>query len=119
MTSLIPVLEFAPGSYSKHERPTPKGSGAEDPAGWFRYWSESLADAGIHDLTPWTPDSWLVTVDQLHDPDVLRAVIMNAEPEIAIVDLDDVSALSGGYILSHESSTLLPGCCGDLGNLEE
>lgn len=119
MTSLIPVLELTPGSYSKRERQTPEGSCAQNPTGWFRYWSDSLADAGIHGLTPWTPGSWFVAIDQLRDPAVLQSLIMSAEPDLALVDLDEVGALSGGYVLSHEGATLLPGCCGDLGNLEE
>lgn len=118
MTLLIPVLELTPGSYSKRERQIPEGSIAENPAGWFRYWAESLGDAGIHGLTPWTPGSWFVTLDQFHDPGLLRSVILEAEPDIAVVDLEEVGALSGGHVLSHDGTTLLPGCCGDLSNLE-
>jgi hypothetical protein len=119
MTSLIPVLELTPGSYSTRVRQTPEGSIAENPEGWFSYWSESLADAGIYGLTPWTPGSWLVTIDQLQDPDLLRSVITNGTPDIASVDIEELGALSGGYVLSHDAATLLPGCCGDLSNLEE
>ena len=118
MTSLIPVLELTPRSYSTRQRQTPEGSIAENPDGWFTYWSESLADAGIHGLTPWTPGSWLVTIDQLHNPDLLRTVITNAAPDMALVDIEEIGALSGGYVLSHDGVTLLPGCCGDLSNLE-
>lgn len=71
MTSLIPVLELEPAAFATRSRQTPSGSVTEDPEGWFRYWSESLEDAGIRGLAPWMRGSWLVTVDQLHDPGLL------------------------------------------------
>jgi hypothetical protein len=117
MTTLRPVLELAPSSYSTHDRPRPSGPVAEYPDGWFRYWSESLGDAGVHGLRPWTSGSWLVTIDQFVEPDLLRTLIKHALPDIAHLSSEEMGALAGGYVLSHGNATVLPGCCGDLGNL--
>jgi hypothetical protein len=118
MTSLTPVLELEPAAFAMRSHQTPSGSATEDPEGWFRYWSESLADAGIRGLIPWKRGSWFVTLDQLSDPALLRLLVNRLRPDIATSDLDEIGPLSGGYILSHEETTIQPGCCCDLGDLE-
>jgi hypothetical protein len=118
MTSLTPVLELEPATFATRAHETPSASAAEDPEGWFRYWSESLADAGIQGLVPWTRGSWFVTIDQVRDPGLLRLLITRQNPDIATSDLEEIGPLSGGYFLSHEDKTIRPGCCCDLGNLE-
>src|SRR5690349_10038359 len=101
MPSLIPVLEFEPASFATRSHQTPSGSGADDPEGWFRYWSESLADAGIRGLAPWKRGSWFVTLDQLRDPGLLRLLVTRHNPDLATAALDEIGSLSGGYVLSH------------------
>jgi len=118
MASLTPVLELQPSSFATRSHQSPSGSSTEDPEGSFRYWSESLADAGIQGLIPWRRGSWFVSIDQLRDPRLLRLLVTLANPDIATSDLDEIGPLSGGYILSHEDSTIEPGCCCDLGDLE-
>jgi hypothetical protein len=118
MTSLTPVLELEPAAFATRSHQAPSGSGTEDPEGWFRYWSESLADAGIRGLTPWTRGSWFVSIDQLRDPGLLQLLVTHHNPDIATSDLDEIGPLSGGYILSHEDKTIRPGCCCDLGDLQ-
>jgi hypothetical protein len=119
MASLVPVLELTPGTYATRERPRPSRSGRENPEGWYQYWSESLGDAGIRGLTPWTLGSYLVTIDQLRDPQLLATIISIERPDLAHAADDEVGALSGGYVLSHGDAMLLPGCCSDLGNLAD
>jgi hypothetical protein len=118
MTSLTPVLELEPAAFATRSHQTPSASAAEDPEGWFRYWSESLADAGIQGLIPWSRGSWFVTIDQLGDPGLLRLLVTRHRPDIATSDLEEIGPFSGGYILSHEDETIRPGCCCDLGDLE-
>jgi hypothetical protein len=118
MTALTPVLELEPAVFATRSHQPASGTFTEDPEGWFRYWSESLADAGIHGLIPWTRGSWFVSIDQLRDPGLLRLLITRHHPDIATSDLEQIGPLSGGCILSHEDNAIQPGCCCDLGNLE-
>ncbi|MEM1415064.1 MAG: hypothetical protein AAGH15_09200 [Myxococcota bacterium] len=118
MVTLTPVLELEPGRYATRARSHPTKSGSEDPAGWDRFWRDCLADAGITDLTPWRPGSWLVPLDQFAASETLRKVLRE---ELACVTdwRQEIGALAGGYVLQHEGAVVLPGCCGDLSNLAD
>jgi len=83
MTSSIPVLELEPGTFSPVSPGHPLGSAAESPAAWDAYWKESLANAGITDLTPWRPGSWLVPLDQLSMCETLRVVMRYELADVA------------------------------------
>jgi hypothetical protein len=118
MTSLTPALELAPGRFSLRERPSPGVSMAENPQGWLQYWSDSLEDAGIVGLTPWHPGSWLVPLRAISDAHVLRTILLGTFDDFAERDADEIGPLRGGFVLSHGEAHILPGCCGDLANLE-
>ena len=118
MVSLTPVLELSPGTYSQRERSLPAGSAEENPSGWQAYWSESLADAGIHRLLPWRAGSWLVPLPRLSSDSVLGIIVRCHVQDVSDWS-NELGALAGGYILSVPGEALLPGCCGDLTNLVE
>jgi hypothetical protein len=115
--SLVPVLEMTAGTYSTRERPLPEGSGLENPAGWLQWWKESLADSGITGLVPMPTGHSLVALSQL-TPEVI-SVILRRELADTNWILDELTALSGGYVLQLGSTSLPPSCCGDLSNLHE
>jgi hypothetical protein len=109
---LTPVVEFEPASFSTREHPRPTVSGREDPAGWDRYWRASLADAGLVDLPLFRSGSWFVAAEDLTDAHVLDALL-------SVMGSEGWSILPGGHALSVGSLHLLPGCCGDLSNLND
>lgn len=115
---LTPVLELTPGTYASRERALPAGTSDQNPEGWHVYWTECLADAGIHGLAPWRIGSTLVPASHFTERSILRTLLQRHVDEVTDWT-EDVGALSGGYILTHGEHSLLPGCCGDLGNLEE
>jgi hypothetical protein len=130
--TLSPVVEFAPRRYAQRERPYPNVCAEEDPMGWQAYWLACLADAGITELLPICPGSWLVSTARLESgPTIQRLLEANlAISGLAAERLPDaldghplvecVSPLDGGYVLSSGERTLAePACCGDLGNLAE
>jgi hypothetical protein len=116
---LTPVVEMEPSAYETVERPRPAGTIAQNPEGWFELWRASLEDAGISGLEPWTPGSWLVPIERLQEPHVLRAIVTRALSRSDPLDLEEIGALSGGYILHRDGATLMPGCCGDIATLDE
>ncbi len=118
-TVLIPVLTLEPSAFARQPHPTPSGTRAEDPRGWERHWRASLADAGIVGLSPVAPGSWLVAVTEFTDSSPLRILLEHALSGVDPSDTDEIAPPSGGYVLEHGEERLFPGCCGDLGNLEE
>jgi hypothetical protein len=125
MASLIPTLELSAGDYSTHDRPLPQGSSAKNPRGWRDYWTESLADSGILGLPLLDVGYSLVALSALTDPGILRTILRRSLETIGVADLgkledlDELCSLCGGYVLQHQSYQMVPGCCGDLANLEE
>ncbi|XXF76323.1 hypothetical protein P2318_25140 [Myxococcaceae bacterium GXIMD 01537] len=119
---LVPVVEFAPWLYERSERAMPEGSGYEVPEEWLRYWKASLADLGIHDLEPLRPASFLVPLQRLTAPHVLRKLIQVAFQAASFSgeeeDAEILGALSGGHALLDAGRVVIePRCCCDLGNL--
>ena len=114
---LVPVLELDPFQYAAEDRVTPDA--ACDPRSRRQHWLDSLQDAGITGLTPW-PDTRLVPVEQLVETSTLRAILRVEFADVTVDDaLEELGALSGGFVLSHTHGAILPSCCGDLGNLAE
>ena len=114
---LVPVLELAPYHYAATDRATP--GAACDPGSRRQQWLDSLQDAGITGLAPW-PDTWLEPLEQLVEESTLRAILRVEFADVTVDDeLEEVGALSGGFVLSHATGAILPGCCGDLGNWAE
>jgi hypothetical protein len=121
---LVPVIELAPGTFSRRERSSPSGSGREVPEQWDRYWRDSLADSGVSGLTPLRPASWLVTTRQLIGTDVLGRILSGivgnwGGPEV-FHDPDCNPFLDGGLALCCNNDVVLePNCCCDLGEHSE
>jgi len=116
---LTPVVELSPSDYSTRERPSPSGSGAEDPAGWLAYWSDCLADSGIVDLTPWPGGTFWVPVHRLTDPALAVVIRCLLEDVREDADPDEIPPLAGGFALTGPDGEVFePGCCSDLGGLE-
>lgn len=118
MSALLftPVVELDPGLFRRAEHPYPGVSGTEDPAGWRDYWIRCLADAGISGLAP-LPGTEHVPVDQLTDPDHLRAICQAELSRAEEGEGPDVSPspLSGGLaIFVYGSLRVVPQCCSQL-----
>jgi hypothetical protein len=115
---LRPVIELEPGRFGTCEAPWP-GPWTEEQCGL--YWRTCLEQSGIVGLEPIAPRSWQVFPDQIRDPATLAKVLEahfgdDGHPS----NSEEVSALSGGFALLHDAEVIvLPGCCGDLGNLAD
>jgi hypothetical protein len=90
------------------------------PEEWDRYWSESLADAGVTGLRPLRPGSWHVPTCYLVHPTTLEkllgAIMWDWGGLEALSDPDTVFVLDGGLALRCATEVLVePTCCSDLG----
>lgn len=121
---IVPVIEIEPGSLS--DRPSPGVLLDEESQGdWEQWRARCMADAGLGDLRPLRPASWLYPTAQLEGVAVQRLIALEAPPnEVDLIDpeLDPdecFSALSGGFaVLRGEAVIAEPGCCSDLGLAE-
>lgn len=115
---LIPVLELIPSVFSQSEKNIPEH---EDVNGWSTYWKECLRESGITDLEPIVRGSLFVELNEINEQNL--KIILSKELEGYGEDYnieEDISALSGGYILFiSESLRILPSCCGDLSNIDD
>ncbi len=122
---LIPLVEFEPSLFRRDDRIWRDDQDSQS------YWEDSLADAGIVGLKPFL-GSWFVAFSDLVDPEHLFRLVEAwidsceawygdpAEDGMRDVKLDELGQLSGGYCLqSQEQVCVLPGCCSDLGTIEE
>jgi hypothetical protein len=129
-SKLIPLIELDPSLFRKADR-SPPDIGSEDTAGWERYWLDSLADSGIVGLKPFL-GYWLVAVSDLVHPQHLARLVEvwidrceawagdTSDDGTRAVNLDELGPLNGGYCLqAHGEGWVEPGCCSDLGNIEE
>jgi hypothetical protein len=121
---LVPVVELVPTTFATQGRPSPRGTGAEMPHEWERYWRDSLADSGVVGVPPLRSGSWHVAADCLRDPDVLRLILRvivedwGGAESLTGPDADPV--LSGGMALVEGNEVLVePTCCVDLRNLSD
>lgn len=119
MVTLTPVVELEPGAYAKRPREYPQVPGSEDPDGWDDYWRASLADSGITELNPISKGSWLVPIEQLVRPATLAALLGVEHDDPDRSPEDALASICGGYVLESGEKKILPGCCGDLSNLED
>ncbi len=135
--TLLPVVEFEPACYTRATRSSPKVSSKEDPSGWHAYWLACLGDAGITELVPIHPGSWLVSTERLETVVTLRRLIevALAKCELPVEGLSEalqsdalqgsplsewLGPLSGGCVLTSGGLTLAePSCCGDIAVLAE
>jgi hypothetical protein len=135
--TLLPVVEFEPARYARRARSFPKVSRKEDPSGWQAYWLACLADAGITDLLPVHPGSWLVSSARLETVFTLRRLIEMAlaRCELPVERLSEalqseelkggplsewLAPLDGGCLVTSRGLTLAePSCCSDIGDLAE
>jgi hypothetical protein len=103
-------------------------------ARWDAYCRERIVAAGLP--APVAAHPWLVPAAGLRGPGLTRLVRASSaagcQDEDALLDrlrdpatrddaLDELPALSGGYVLETADGwcLALPGCCGDLGDLDE
>lgn len=120
MVSLIPVIEFEPANYSLSSRKFPSNKSAqEDPQAWDQYWRDSLMDAGINELSPIYPGSWFVAVSKLTRHSTLQTLLQIVFNDIDDWNIEALPSLSGGYVFVQNDIQIVPGCCGDLGNLRD
>lgn len=118
---LIPTVELEPGQYASEDRPCP--ASADSDAAWDAWFVTCLADAGIHELRPIRPRSWLVSAEHLVQARTIERIFA-AQFELSLSeaadDPDQWGPLRGGFALQRGAEILVePGCCGDLGNLSE
>ena len=140
-TRLTPVLEFDPYEH-RLDRPAPSVSIEDSPEVWERFWRDSLADAGIADLSP-LPGTWVVAVRDVQSAKVLEHVVclhvgepslvaffetlegpfdpVSAMNEFGDLAFDGITPLRGGIALDVSGATegsgrITPECCGDLSN---
>jgi hypothetical protein len=121
---LVPVIELEPGKFSARGRPWPSGLGRDLPEQWDKYWKDSLADSGIVGLTPLRPASWLVTIRQLTNADlldrILAFVMRDWGGREVFQDPDCKPVLDGGLALLCNNAVLIaPNCCSDLADRSE
>lgn len=120
---LVSVVEFVPWSYASPDRATPENSEGEGLEAWHGYWKASLADAGIHDLEPLHPGSFLVPIHQLTAPHVLRKLLQVEFEAVSFSGeadaVENLGALTGGLALLDAGRVVIePRCCCDLSHLE-
>ncbi|MFO0592298.1 MAG: hypothetical protein U0441_32435 [Polyangiaceae bacterium] len=115
---LCPVIELEPGNFGSCPDLGPGPRTVDQRA---TYWRTCLACSGIVDLAPIQLGSWFVSVHDLTAPFPLNKIIqLHLADEEGPTASEDVCPLVGGFVLYHGSEPVLfPGCCGDLGNLEE
>jgi hypothetical protein len=119
---LIPVVKLEPFRFAAEARPAPPGIYEDMPEDWYRYWLESLTDAGITGLLPIERGSWHVSTSEFIGPvllgRVLEVLFQNLSEIGFSIDLESMP-LAGGLALRCQSQHVLvePGCCGDLGNI--
>lgn len=115
---LRPVVELEPGAYGKCKMPR-AGPWSDEQCHF--YWRTCLAQAGITELEPVAPRSWHVFAEQIQSPATLAKILQAHFADDGIpADPEEVVALSGGFALVHRREVVvLPGCCGDLGNLTD
>lgn len=121
---LVPVIELDPGQFATRERSLPAGSGRDAPGEWTRYWLDSLADSGVVGIRPLFPASWQVSIRQLTDSTtlarIIEAVVRDWGGPDSLTESDSKPVLSGGLALLNGGEVLVtPGCCGDLGSLND
>jgi hypothetical protein len=72
---LIPVVKLEPFRFAAEARPAPPGIYEDMPEDWYRYWLESLTDAGITGLLPIERSSWHVSTSEFTGPVLLGRVL--------------------------------------------
>lgn len=122
--ALEPVIELEPSRFARQKHAYPDRSGAEVPDEWERYWSTSLADAGIVGLTPIRPASWHVATREFTDLSILQKVLSDLISgwggTANLLDPECSPVLNGGFAVISEGDVVLePMCCCDLGNLAD
>lgn len=72
-------------------------------------------------MEPVAPRSWQVFAEEIRTPATLTKILQSHFGDGGIpADAQEASALSGGFALLHHAEVIvLPGCCGDLGNLAD
>ncbi len=126
MLTLIPVLEFDPGLFRSLDHPYPHASAQDDPEGWQAYRRRCWADAGLSKLKAYR-NSEFVRFEDADDPILLTLLQKHLELDDTIssstgdgraIDLDEISCLSGGFVLDHDDEhRVWPRCCGTLADL--
>ncbi len=98
----------------------PTVSARDDPAAWYRYWKDSLADAQIDDVEPVYQRSWWVATRTLTDRTLrvlLRELLLDHQQS---VDVEGINTLFGGYALLHGGTVVIEyTCCTDFSDIEE
>lgn len=113
---LRPVLELEPSHFGSADRPAGAPSSAAEEDG---HWRACLRQAGLVDVAPIVPGSWLVPLEGLSRLSTLETIIRIHFTDDMPATEDEVGPLSGGYALTDGSDVLvLPTCCSDLGDLE-
>ncbi len=116
---LVPVIELSVFDFAAEDKTFPSGSRVDQPAEWRHLWFDVMKSAGLTGLEP-LPGTDLVPIERIVDASMIRTIIAG---ELRVQgpwgDIDEVSPINGGYVWRHEGTQLLPGCCADLGNLNE
>ncbi|MBK9033875.1 MAG: hypothetical protein IPL61_21835 [Myxococcales bacterium] len=128
---LVPVLEVEPWRLS--DRPLPAdGPARAHAAAWDAHFRECVADAGFEAVALIAPGAHFVRARDLTGHPLLDRLIAERLADTGLPNFPDpdgpddcppierVGALAGGYALVVDDIPVhLPGCCGDLGDLDE
>lgn len=123
--NLIPTVEFSPFDFTENVK-TPT---IETPISWHTSWLAALAEVGITELTPITPQSWQVPIQQIRRPHTIKTLLAchgwEDVPEMIacrnVCELfDRTGPIAGGYVLKvNQEIVIKPGCCADLTAIDE
>ena len=118
---LTPVIELAPGIFSKHTLECPSGPAREMPTAWQEYWLACLAVSEISEVNPIYPGSWHVFTSSLTESQLEKVLDVIITEWGGITELNDPDLrpiLNGGLVLiSNNEVEIEPNCCGDLGDI--
>jgi hypothetical protein len=113
---LVPVVELAPYDYGSAPQPSASPWGPEQGEA---YWRACLREAGITELNPIAPGSWLVPIESIKSPEMLGKILKVHFADGIPDDLDEIGPFLGGLALAEGNDVLvLPTCCGDLQDLD-
>lgn len=116
---LLPVIEILPFDYSDNIE-SPEVCRSEDREGWEEYINKCLETINLTDLIPLEKGESYYEPEKISDIN-LTIILSELLKEVNLEEwYEETPPFRGGYILmSLGKSYIYPGCCSDLGNIED
>lgn len=116
---LLPVIEILPFDYSDNIE-SPDVARSEDREGWEAYNIKCLETINLKDLIPLEKGESYYEPEKISDSN-LTIILNELLKDVNLEEwYDETPPFRGGYILmSSGKSYITPGCCSDLGNVED